>query len=565
MLTLTAAQLADVGAKKSERETSPSTRSSLGATDRSSSEDEIDVSDASSSMAAQEVVIDDSSKVKACILPLPLGLNVNNTFHDMGVSMNSDRENIEAPHARQRAMSAPFDPFEEALHPSSPRASLGAQYEVLSGPVKACTMRFLRTLSEESKEAVTELLENCLTPDVALQVESCINDACTGIASLQGSDEVVNFPARLRDAIPDITFSLEDVVNERRNGTHTVALARVTCSGTQRYPFLPMIPSGMHVSFALHMETLEKVGERASRLRWNFGLMNPVLKLVKELSMQATGTTNGALSLADAAEVVETEALDVVKGQTVTTMQPVLCVGLVPITMGYANADSFARPAAALHQSSSRTQTLDVQRTQLAAAALRAQAQLEALENRRPPKGAGKSSRPKQVQPTERPQLTAAKASKPMGWQTPQKQTTLMLRNMPLDLTRTKLLMLLDSEGFALKYDFVYLPMDYVRSANLGYAFVNLLSHDVALQMQQHFEGFCRWGIRCQKKCAPVWAATHGLDAYIALYRNNPVMHESVPEESKPVLFVDGVRVEFPASTRKIKPPRPNPNLNSSR
>jgi len=152
-----------------------------------------------------------------------------------------------------------------------------------------------------------------------------------------------------------------------------------------------------------------------------------------------------------------------------------------------------------------------------------------------------------------------------MGSVTLQKPTTLMIRNIPLDTTRAMFLEVLDTTGFALMYDFVYLPMDFDKSANLGYAFVNLLAHDVALQMQQHFEGFCSWGIRSQKKCVAVWANTEGLDAYIGLYRNCPVMHGSVPEESKPVLFQGGARVAFPASTRKIKPPRLNPSLNSFR
>ena len=40
------------------------------------------------------------------------------------------------------------------------------------------------------------------------------------------------------------------------------------------------------------------------------------------------------------------------------------------------------------------------------------------------------------------------------------------------------LLQLLDSRDFAGQYDFVYLPIDFTRRANLGYAFVNLVSED---------------------------------------------------------------------------------------
>lgn len=50
-----------------------------------------------------------------------------------------------------------------------------------------------------------------------------------------------------------------------------------------------------------------------------------------------------------------------------------------------------------------------------------------------------------------------------------------MLRNLPNNYTRDMFLSLLDEEGLSELYDFVYLPMDFCRDANLGYAFVNLV------------------------------------------------------------------------------------------
>ena len=51
----------------------------------------------------------------------------------------------------------------------------------------------------------------------------------------------------------------------------------------------------------------------------------------------------------------------------------------------------------------------------------------------------------------------------------------MMLRNLPNNYTRDMFLSLLDEEGLSELYDFVYLPMDFCRDANLGYAFVNLV------------------------------------------------------------------------------------------
>merc|ERR1712232_28123 len=131
-----------------------------------------------------------------------------------------------------------------------------------------------------------------------------------------------------------------------------------------------------------------------------------------------------------------------------------------------------------------------------------------------------------------------------------------MLRNLPLDMTRKKFLKLLDSEGFAGKYDLIYLPRDFKTSANLGYAFVNMLEHGEALKLQKHFTGFSRWCFPSFKRCEAAWSSQQGLSAYIDRYRNNPVMHESVPEEFKPALFQQGVQIAFPSPTRRLKMPQ---------
>jgi hypothetical protein len=135
-------------------------------------------------------------------------------------------------------------------------------------------------------------------------------------------------------------------------------------------------------------------------------------------------------------------------------------------------------------------------------------------------------------------------------------RTTCMMRNMPENYTRQSLLHLIDAVGFAGKYTLVYLPMDFKNKVNLGYAFVDLISGDVALKFFEAFSGFCDRGFTIEKECEVSWSTVQGYSAHIERYRNSPVMHHLVPDEFKPLLFVDGKQVPFPEPTKRIREPR---------
>lgn len=138
-----------------------------------------------------------------------------------------------------------------------------------------------------------------------------------------------------------------------------------------------------------------------------------------------------------------------------------------------------------------------------------------------------------------------------------EERTTVMLRNLPNNYSRAMLLELIDCEGFAKQYDFLYLPIDFKFTACLGYCFVNLINHEVADRFKHHFDGFSNWILPSRKVCGVNWSGPHqGLEAHIERYRNSPVMHEAVPDAYKPVIFVDGVRAHFPGPTRKLRAPR---------
>jgi len=136
-------------------------------------------------------------------------------------------------------------------------------------------------------------------------------------------------------------------------------------------------------------------------------------------------------------------------------------------------------------------------------------------------------------------------------------RTALMMRNLPNDYTRDMVLTLLDSKGFQGYYDFFYLPVDFQRGSGLGYAFVNFVSHGYAEHARQVFQSFKDWKIPSQKVLEVSWSGfSQGLEANIERYQNSSVLHPSVPEEFKPLLFVNGLRVAFPSPTKAIKHPR---------
>mmetsp|Transcript_23828 Transcript_23828/g.48971 ORF Transcript_23828/g.48971 Transcript_23828/m.48971 type:complete len:296 (+) Transcript_23828:83-970(+) len=135
-------------------------------------------------------------------------------------------------------------------------------------------------------------------------------------------------------------------------------------------------------------------------------------------------------------------------------------------------------------------------------------------------------------------------------------RTTVMLRNVPNNYNRDMFLAMLDEHGFAGRYDFVYLPCDFYRQANLGYAFVNLVDDAAVDALWQTFDGFSGWSLPTAKVCQVSWSGPHqGFKAHVERYRNSPVMHRSVPDEYKPVIFKNGVRKKFPRPTKKVKAP----------
>merc|ERR1712224_178013 len=136
-------------------------------------------------------------------------------------------------------------------------------------------------------------------------------------------------------------------------------------------------------------------------------------------------------------------------------------------------------------------------------------------------------------------------------------RTSVMVRNVPNSYTASNLIALLEAKGYRGKFDFAYLPIDFRSGVSLGYAFVNLISKSDALQFFSDFDGFSNWPLESLKACEVSWAHPYqGLEEHVERYRNSAVMHDSMPDEYKPRLYVEGIRVPFPEPTKRIRFPR---------
>jgi hypothetical protein len=139
--------------------------------------------------------------------------------------------------------------------------------------------------------------------------------------------------------------------------------------------------------------------------------------------------------------------------------------------------------------------------------------------------------------------------------------TTIFFRNVPNNCTGKKILELFDTHGFQGSYDFVYVPHDFKRLpqlVSLGYFFVNFVTHEFAQKALDQLVGFKEWESgESAKVLDATWATqTQGLKSCIKRYKNCPVMHETVPNECKPMIFEKGVLVPLPSPKKRIKQPR---------
>lgn len=145
--------------------------------------------------------------------------------------------------------------------------------------------------------------------------------------------------------------------------------------------------------------------------------------------------------------------------------------------------------------------------------------------------------------------------------------TTLIIRNLPECCAREHVIDLLEQHDLRVSCDFLYLPVDFNTGKTLGYVFLNFVTAEAAELCYQHVNGepasLCGEGEGEDTGGGATYEVSwtsgqQGLNANIRRYRNNPVMHESVPDKYKPMLFSKGERIPFPAPRRDIRCPQDN-------
>jgi hypothetical protein len=136
-------------------------------------------------------------------------------------------------------------------------------------------------------------------------------------------------------------------------------------------------------------------------------------------------------------------------------------------------------------------------------------------------------------------------------------RTAVIIKGLPEAFSRDMLTVLLDSNGFHACYDFVYLPHSFETRLAFCYSFINFVSAEEAHRCVSSLDGLealvAKGGLCISVSFAE---SMHGLEAHIERYRNSSVMHPVVPDAMKPALYRGGVRIPFPAPTKRIRVPR---------
>jgi hypothetical protein len=82
--------------------------------------------------------------------------------------------------------------------------------------------------------------------------------------------------------------------------------------------------------------------------------------------------------------------------------------------------------------------------------------------------------------------------------------------------------------------------MDFETHACLGYAFINMTSHEAALRFFKTFEGYSSWPVPSRKVSGVSWCERQGLEAHMQHFLRSSRGVEPLPEDCRPLCLQNG-------------------------
>lgn len=114
--------------------------------------------------------------------------------------------------------------------------------------------------------------------------------------------------------------------------------------------------------------------------------------------------------------------------------------------------------------------------------------------------------------------------------------TTVMIKHIPLKYTQRQLMQEINKNGFAERYDFLYMPADARNHGNRGFAFVNFLDAEIALEFYYKHHGAKLQKYNMQKNMVIQPADLQGYKANVEQYIISRTNGKHVPH-AEPAFF----------------------------
>ena len=116
-------------------------------------------------------------------------------------------------------------------------------------------------------------------------------------------------------------------------------------------------------------------------------------------------------------------------------------------------------------------------------------------------------------------------------------RTTLMIKNIPHYTSQNNLMYIFNNQGYKNEFNFFYLPIDFTKNMNAGYAFINFKNAKSIIKFYLEFNEK-PWKFNQNKKCYLSYARIQGFRAITQHFQNSGIMNQE-NNEVKPYINDD--------------------------